>query len=454
MIQRALMREKSKKQAPQISIDDLLFEGQLETPTNNYTYDEYREITKDATVSLVRSLAPGPILASNWSIESKSAEDIGISEEELEERIERLEEDLNRIRYSFLLQAVTYLNDYGWMPYEKIWRKDEEGYIRIHKMKPLLHDHTYILIDKNGSFQGFQQDDMDETVIPLNKSLLLSQDVEGTNWYGRAKLEATGKATKDWDDCNDGASRYDKKVAGSHWVVYYPIGETPDPNGVLKDNFEIAGDILNSLESSGKMRIPSSVQSEIERMGEGLEDGESAWRVETVSDNMARQHSFVTRLEYLDKLKVRGYGFTEDAVLKTRYSPKTEQGVHANILATSQDLQHQYIVDMLNKHVIDQTLSYNYGKNMKGTIFVVPAPITNMSLTFLQDVYKMLLNNQIVVTAEANNIDMPELRTKVGLPHEGGELVVSEDPKNLDQPKKNVEDPTEEGSFKAEGVQN
>jgi hypothetical protein len=436
---RSLTREITKKQVPQISIDDMLFEDRLPKASTDYTYAEYREFQKDATVALVREVAPGPILASNWTIESEE----GIPEED----VKRIKDDVMRIRNQFLLQAVRGLNDYGWMGFEKVWKKDSEGYAHLHKLKPLLHEHTWILVDDNGSFLGFQQDDQNETVVPLNKALLLSQDVEGTNWYGSARLETVGRQVEDWDDCNDGARRYDQKIAGSHWVVYYPIGETPDANGDMIDNYTIAGNILAALESSGKMRIPSSVQTEIESMNE---KGESSWKIETISDNVARQHSFVARLEYLDKLKVRAYGFPEDVILKTRYSPKTEQGVHANIIATAQDVQHQYIIDMLNRHVIDQTLRYNHGKDSVGSIWIVPAPITNMSLSFLQDSYKMLLNNQSAVTEEYNHVDIAELRTKVGIPHDNK---VSEI-KQIVPTEKTIKDPLEDGSFKAEGVQN
>jgi len=199
------------------------------------------------------------------------------------------------------------------------------------------------------------------------------------------------------------------------------------------------------------MRLPSSVQSHISDLNS---EGKSEWRVEAISDTMARQHSFVARLEYLDRLKVRAYGFPEDTILKTRYTPKTEQGVHANIVATAQDLQHQYIVFMLNQHVINQTLIYNWGKKARDAVYVVPAPITNMSLTFLQDIYKMMANNQTVVMKEYNNIDMPELRTKIAIPHNGEFEKIEDDPSNLNQPAKNVENPLEQGSFKAEGVQN
>jgi hypothetical protein len=376
-----------------------------------------------------------------------------------DEWLEIIEEDVTRIRNKFLLQAIQGLNDFGWMPFEKIWEKDSKGYARLKRLKALLHDYTDIIVDNNGNFQGFIQNDMKQTVIPLKKCLLLSWGVEGTNWYGSGKMEALSPVQKDWESCNDGARRYDQKIAGSHWVVYYPIGKT-DVDGIPTDNYEVAGTILAALESSGKMRIPSSVQSHITDLNS---DGKSEWRIEPISDNVARQHSFVARLEYLDRLKVRAFGFPEDTILKTRYSPKTEQGVHANIVATAQDVQHQYITDMLNEHVVNQTMRYNFGKDAEGAVYVVPAPITNMSLTFLQDVYRMLINNQSVVANEYNDLDMPALRTKIAVPHNGKVTPLEIQPtqpaeESADEPvqgEKSVEDPTESGSFKAGGgVQN
>lgn len=438
---RSLTTETTGKQTPQASVDSYLVDNKLPKVSSDYTYEDYRTVFKDATVALVREIAPGPVLAANWSVEKK---DETVSEEWLQ----IVKEDVERIRNDFLIQAFRGLNDFGWIGFEKVWEKDDQGYARLKKLKALLHDITWILVDNTGDFIGFQQDDINETKVPLRKSLLLSWGVEGTNWYGTAKMEAVAEAQGDWKDSNDGANRYDKKIAGSHWVVYYPIGMTL-VDGVLTDNYEVAGTILNALESSGKMRVPAAVQSRLSDMNA---DGPSEWKVEAISDNVARQHSFVARLEYIDRLKVRAYGFPEDTILKTRYSPKTEQGVHANIVATAQDLQHQYIVNMLNRHVIDQTLVYNFGKKAKGAIKVKPAPITNMSLTFLQDVYKMLLNNPQVVGAEYNNLDVPELRTKIAVPHSGATTPVLDTETTVT---KTVEDPLEQGSFKANGgVQN
>jgi len=435
----SLKVEVTGKQAPQVSIDSYLFDKKLNKPSTTNSYEDYRRIRKDATVALVREIAPGPILAANWSFEKEK----GVPKKWLT----FIKDNILEIRNDFLLQAIRGLNDFGWMPFEKVWYRDSKGYARLKKLKALLHDHTYIMVDDKGSFLGFKQTDFAETVVPLEKSFLLSQDVEGTNWYGTGKLEIVSKIQGHWDDSNDGANRYDKKIAGSHWVVYYPIGVT-EVSGAETDNYDLAGTILNALESSGKMRIPASVQSHIQELNA---DGKSEWKIEAISDNVARQHSFVARLEYLDRLKVRAYGFPEETILKTRYSPSSEQGIHANIVATAQDVQHQYIVSMLNRHVVNQLLRYNFGKNAEGKVYIVPAPITNMSLTFLQDVYKMMMNNQGIVGAEYNNVDIPELRTKIAIPHNGKVTEVTD---AINQSPKSVENPLEKGSFKAEDVQN
>lgn len=152
---RSLTKEKSKKQAPQVSIDSYLLGKELPQPPTDFTYAQCREFRKDATVSLVREVAPGPILAANWTVEGEN-----------EEWVERIKEDIDRIRNQFLLQAVRGLNDFGWMPFEKVWYKDTDGYVRLKKLKALLHDHTHILVNAHGSFEGLQQDDINKTTIP------------------------------------------------------------------------------------------------------------------------------------------------------------------------------------------------------------------------------------------------------------------------------------------------
>ena len=78
--------------------------------------------------------------------------------------------------------------------------------------------------------------------------------VEGSLWYGVPLLENIRETYYQWCDANDGAARYDRKVAGGRLVVHYPLGQSPDGNGVLRDNSVLAEEILHTLQSSGSGR--------------------------------------------------------------------------------------------------------------------------------------------------------------------------------------------------------
>ena len=109
-----------------------------------------------------------------------------------------------------------------------------------------------------------------------------------------------------------GARRYDRKIAGATVVVHYPKGSSYDEHGVLTPNPELAKRLAHKLESSGAVAIPRDVAQLLETAG--LES--PGWKIELLSDGGSLQSGFTGRLEYLDKLKVRGILAPERTVLE------------------------------------------------------------------------------------------------------------------------------------------
>jgi hypothetical protein len=76
-------------------------------------------------------------------------------------------------------------------------------------------------------------------------------------------------------------------------------------------------------------------------------------------------------------------------------------------------------VAQVNENIVDQLLFWNFGPEAVGSVRILPAPITNVSQEFLNDVYKMMMNNQVLVGKEYSSLNMPALRDKVAIPHNG-----------------------------------
>jgi len=402
--------EVTKPQLPKIGVTTLT-SAALSKPSTGVTYTQIRELRKDATIALT-------ILAANWGFD-EDKEWVELNGEVPEEWISLIKRNLMELRDDLLSISIKGLLDFGWVPFEKVFEVGDDGYIHISKMKSLVQDYTDIMVEmETGAFVGFQQEP--GVIVPFEKSFLLTSDLEGTNWYGQSKFVAAKRIVDSWNLADDGANRYDTKVAGSHWLVRYPIGRTVY-NAVEQDNYDIAKGILNSIESSGKVIIPNTVTRFVKEMNE-IENG---WEVKPIADHTARQYSFVARLQYLDKLKVRAMGYPERAILEGTFGAKSEAGVHANIAASAQDVRHRYITHKLNEGVVDQLLMINFGPEAKGAVRILPAPITDASVTFLQNIYKMMMNNPETVQAEYNDgIDMNRFKDRIGIPGTGTDVKI------------------------------
>jgi hypothetical protein len=365
------------------------------------TYDTYRKIRKDPTVSLGRAMSMAPILAGTWSV--------GCDTDVPTEYVAAVQQKLCALREEFLQTSLEGGCDFGWQPFEVVWAYDEETKRNeVEKLKPLLHDITVILVEQaHGTFWGYRQQQLD---LPGQNCLHVAFRVEGSNWYGAPLLENLRETQSWWNEANDGATRYDKKVAGSHWVVTYPNG-VGKVNGVEKPNGIIAKEMLAALESSGSVCIPRGVQAQVE----DLNTQENGWKVELLNAQ-AQQPAFTDRLNYLDKLKIRGLHIPERAVLEGMYGTKAEAGVHGDLEMTYQDLMHKFLTRVFNKQLVDRYVLMNFGRSWVGKIWVDAGNLVDENLAFKREVYKLVVGNPAGFVAEEPMIDTDALKDELGVP--------------------------------------
>jgi hypothetical protein len=373
------------------------FGGQGPLPAS---FKTYREMRKHPTIALARALSIAPILAANWTVEA----DKGVDEEVTDFIFEQFVPG----RRGFLATALFGGCDFGHQGYEKVFEADG-GYVCLKKLKPLLQDITEILIEDNGGFAGFKQKDVE---VPLENCLLIPFRVEGTDWYGQPLLENCRASWEKWRKADDGAERYDAKVAGAHWIVHYPVGRTRDLTGAEQDNDLIARNILASLESSGSVALPTDINAFVN----AADQEGRAWKIELIGDNGARQPTFINRLDYLDKLMVRGLLLPERAVIEGTYGTKAEAETHADAALAHADMEHQDVTQLVNWHAVDQLLALNWGEDMRGTVRLVAGPVVDAKAVFLRQVYTAVLANPSGFLEEIGNVDMAAVREVLGVP--------------------------------------
>lgn len=369
------------------------------------TYRQLRVVRKDPTVQLARGMLISCIQAGNWNVEA---------DEDVSEDVTEFIKHILPLREDFLYNVVAYGKvDYGWCGFEKIFGTDGSR-IYIESLKPLLHDITTILVTKQGHFNGYRQTpvagEMVEVDVPPEKCLHIAFGVEAGNYYGMPLLENIRQAMDDWSDCNDGAKRYDLKLAGSHWVIKYPPGTTTvDDESV--DNGEIAARVLDALMSSGSVAIPTTSATVIQELtGAGVANI-YAWDVSLLSDSGGRQESFGKRLSYLDSQKVRGLLMPERTLLEGEHGTKAEAATHLNLALNNFEASDRGITRMFNRQLVDQLVELNFGRELVGKVRLVSAPLVDEQLSFLQKVYANL---------DDPDIDVGALRDKMNIPSEKG----------------------------------
>lgn len=372
-------------------------------------YNKVRAMRTDPTISLVRSLMVAPALLGSWSVET--------AEEAPEGAKELIEDTLFPLRTNIVRQSLQFCVDFGWAAFEKVFDRNDDGQIYLRRLKHLLPDLTEIIVDPaTGDFRGFFQQSQStggDIIIELPECFLHSLDVEGTGWYGSSLMVNVNEAYDWWRDCNAANARFDKKIAGAHWVVHYPRG-TSLYNGIETGNDVIANDILTSLQSSGMIAVPRELVQFIEQLNANqLED---AWKIELISASGSGQAGFTDRLKYIDSLKVRGLGFPERSVLEGQFGTKAEAEAHADFAIAIMEVRHEDLLRDINWHIVNQLLRLNYGEESDGTVYITKGPIADQNRSFLQKLYSAILTNPEGWIAEFDNIDRVALRDQLMVP--------------------------------------
>lgn len=399
------------KTVPQIRTMVSPFDGEMSRPplSGQAFYQLARLIRNDPTVRLVRELVMAPILRAGWSYEC--------SDKAPEGALEKVKGVMDRMRIQLLKSSMSSCIDFGYAPYEII--VDSKWNIKV---KPLLVDYTTILVNAmTGEFFGLKQQPLYNigntyAYLTRNECFIAAQDVEAGNLYGRATLESLVETYNENSLINKASRKYDSKVAGTHWVIYYPLGKSKF-NGVDTDNGEIAKELLARAESVGGIMVPRSVLQALDTITAQAASNEATqWKIELLSDKGAGQMAFENKLKYLDVLKVRAFGVPERAILEGQYGTKAEAETHADIAIANLEVRHQSLVDLYNYELVNKILKWHYGYEFINSVYIKPTPIDDLTLSFNRQLYMQLLTDPNTAAQEQQHIDMAALRDSLSVP--------------------------------------
>ena len=367
-----------------------------------------REMRKHPTIALTRQLIIAPVLAAGWDY--KEEEDAPKGAKEF------IQKELKALRMHLLRTTFQGYIDFGWQPYEKVFVLRKDGFIGIKKLKPLLQQFTQIrVIPRTGEYNGLWQPayhHYDETFLDTQETLCITIDYEGTDWYGHSIFENTEGAYLQYENARKGADRYDTKVAGSHWVVHYPPGES-EYEGETVSNDIIADQILNNLEASGKIAVPRALEAFIDEIRDSKDN---AWKIELLSDVSNATSNFIERLKYLDALLVRTFGVPERSILEGSFGTKAESETHSEAAVLNMDMRHRLAVVQYNQHLVNHLLRINWGEEYENTVYIEPGPLDNRQKTLLARIYDRMLQHPDLGFEEFDSIDTEMLKSELGIP--------------------------------------
>lgn len=386
-------------------------------------FRKVRLMRRDPTLGLLRDIYQAALLGSEWTVECEH--------EEFKDAELCIKQSTVPFRIQFLRDALRGFLDFGWQPYEVVKEQHEDtGMFYVKKFKGLLQDLTTILVDYHGNMVGVRNSAIHNVLNPNPVYLYrgdfacLYRDAEGTNWYSEPLLRRCERPYDSWLECDDGARRFDVKIAGSHWIVYYPMGTSIQKDPVTgavtgeTDNAVIAANILKSLQSSGMVAVPSSILGQVDDMN-NFNPANAAWRVELQSPQ-TQQGAFVERLKYHDVLKARGFGFPERAIQEGQFGTKAEAEAHADFVVDNLEMTHREIMALLNSQVVNVLLELNYGPRYVDKVKVTASPLVDEKRAFIKGLYEKHWGTEAGQAQEQAHLDWAAIREQLGAPEVKG----------------------------------
>ena len=376
--------------------------------TDLYRSWEWRLILmrNDPTLALLRQLWIAPILSAGWSVEA--------DDDASDEAIDYAHDEMGRLHQDLIPVAGLGCLDWGWAPFEQIFTNRPDGKLGLKQAKSLLQQMTTIKTDeKTGEYIGLSQDDV---FLDLDHSILFNFDVIGTNYYGSAPMKAAEQPWYDSTQVDDRLATLNVRVAGEHWVIYYPVGVT-SIDGTDTDNFEVAEQIMEKMLQSGSVAVPNEIRSELNILNADAGTHEyQCWRIELLSSGETSSAFYLEQQRYNDILKARALGFPERSVFEGEHGTKAEAGVHTDAAVQQLEKRSQELTQSVSRQVLKPLVEFNFGADQAERISLVANPIVDSTLQLWLRLYEQFLNNGDVLVEEFDNINMREVREKLGIP--------------------------------------
>ncbi len=361
------------------------------------TYLTYRQMRSNPSIALARAVSMAPIRTAPWAVKA--------NDDAPKDRIDFVQE---QVKYFWpgLIKNILFALDYGWSPFEKVWGVNKEGRLVYRKLKPLLVDKTKALVEnKTGQFSGLRQGGID---LPINKSFIFTYDGEAGDTFGRSRHEnIRTTAWNQWNEISKRFAQFAVKTASVIPIIQYPEGEGQDKDGNVKQNYELAKQVLDNLGKGSGVCMPNTLAAwigDLQRSGQDVKEVK-AWIIDFLEAKGNHGKAFIDMLRHSEALMMRGWLVPERAATEGQYGTKAESETQGELAMVIADLTFSDILQSVNWHIINPLLVYNFGLEAENTIWLAPGSIDPVKRKFFREIMKKILGDNVDLFMDWVDID-------------------------------------------------
>jgi hypothetical protein len=397
---------KQYKSGPQVYVG---VEGRIKAKQSQ-EHRDFAKMLKHPTIKLCIDVVTAMAMKEPWVIE---CEDDDIAEYTYNQ--------FEPYREKWIRSAIRGFIIDGWRLFETlndIAATDKLGLKQtLAGVKPLKPENITILVNPDtGDFAGalFKgKDKQTETFIDPRHLTWINQDDDGYGEFGEELLNSVWLPWHKWELSEEGAQRYDEKVAGGFLHITCPTGVTPFGGSLEPTRNElIAKQMAESFKASGYAITPIDVFDP--QTGQVLPQVLEAWKVNYISTAGNMQPSFVSREKYLDALMLRCFGLPERSVTEGTFGTKAEAEAHADIAMLVNSERHKRIVADISTQALKEFNLANWGD--AGITRLTVGKLDPESRALFGTIFTALMADPMLGDSVAGQVDVAALLDKLQVP--------------------------------------
>jgi SPP1 gp7 family putative phage head morphogenesis protein len=381
----------------------------------------------DRTISNYKKMKQHPIITLGVEYTVLGLADIPyVIECDNEDIIPIVDKMLSSIWHKTIKEACESLY-YGFKPFELRYEPGNVKYkdgddntqiyngIKCKSPKGIDAANLQILIEADGSLQGYKQDFATEPCLVKDKKcLIIINKYSSGNYYGESALEpAYGYWYISGINLQFHTRWLERKGTGL-FIGRFPEGHSKISN-IDKDNSEIMLELLDTIMEGTAVALPS-----------GYDDkGNPIWDINLL-EGQDKNDSFIQFHEYLDKMMLRALIIPERALTQGEIGARSSVEAFTDIFIQRKQDVLDNIVDTISNYMVQPLVELNWGKEVE--IKVKAGRLDDYSKQTAQTIIEKLVEKGAVTPERQWLID------KTGIPLE--EKVIQ----NIPQGATNVKD--------------